>query len=250
MATTQRHQKPRVIVTTDISSLESGFKEPDDTQSLVRFLLYACDIDIEGLVATRTSWPEVRTDYIAEIVRRYSEVYPSLVRHNPGYPPADTLMRKIKAGTVRNGIANLGTDTEGSDWIIQVADQDDPRPLWIIVWGGPHELAQALWRVRADRSPEDLAAFVRKLRVYAIADQDDTGPWIKATFPDLFYITSGVRRAFRGIYKGGDRSLVSSAWVQAHLKGHGPLGDGYVDYNGGGCVPRRPCQGHQRRRYA
>ena len=39
-------EKPRVLVLTDVEN------EPDDAQSLVRFLTYANQWDIEGLVAT------------------------------------------------------------------------------------------------------------------------------------------------------------------------------------------------------
>ena len=38
-------EKPRVVVMTDIGG------DPDDTQSMVRFLLYACDFEVEGLGA-------------------------------------------------------------------------------------------------------------------------------------------------------------------------------------------------------
>lgn len=43
--------RPRVIVITDISSMQPGILEPDDTQSMIRFLLYANEVDIEGLIA-------------------------------------------------------------------------------------------------------------------------------------------------------------------------------------------------------
>lgn len=43
------HARPRVIVITDISSMQSGVLEPDDTQSLIRFLLYSNEMEIEGL---------------------------------------------------------------------------------------------------------------------------------------------------------------------------------------------------------
>ena len=43
-------------------------------------------------------------------------------------------------------------DSPGSDLIIEVVDRDDPRPVWVPVWGGPNCLAQALWKVRATRS--------------------------------------------------------------------------------------------------
>ena len=52
MASINGSSKIRVIVMTDISSIQAGVNEPDDTQSLVRFLLYSNEFDIEGLIAT------------------------------------------------------------------------------------------------------------------------------------------------------------------------------------------------------
>ncbi|MNN76680.1 hypothetical protein D3C81_1930820 [compost metagenome] len=69
-------------------------------------------------------------------------------------------------------------------------DREDPRPLWVLVWGGPNVLAQALWKVQTTRPVEELELFVSRLRVYTISDQDDSGPWIRKTFPALFYIAS------------------------------------------------------------
>ena len=40
----------RVIVLTDIEA------DPDDTQSLIRLLLYSNNIDIKGLIATTSTW--------------------------------------------------------------------------------------------------------------------------------------------------------------------------------------------------
>ena len=110
-------------------------------------------------------------------------------------------------------------------------DRPDPRPVWVVIWGGSADLAQALWRVRRDRTPEELSRFLSKLRVHAIGDQDSTGPWIREQFPGLFMITQ--RRAYRGMYRGGDASLVSSEWVETHIHGHGALGDLYPNYRGG-----------------
>ena len=110
-------------------------------------------------------------------------------------------------------------------------DRPDPRPVWVVIWGGSADLAQALWKVRATRSPDELARFVAKLRVHAIGDQDSTGPWIREQFPGLSTITQ--RRAYRGMYRGGDTALASSEWVRKNIHGHGPLGDLYPDYRGG-----------------
>ena len=78
--------------------------------------------------------------------------------------------------------------TQGAELILRVADRNDPRPLWISVWGGANTLAQALLHARATRDAASLAALVGKLRVYSISDQDDAGPWIRREFPGLHYI--------------------------------------------------------------
>ena len=41
------------------------------------------------------------------------------------------------------------------------------------------------------------------------------------------------RRAYRGMYRGGEASLVSPEWVEANIHGHGALGDLYPNYRGG-----------------
>ncbi len=107
------------------------------------------------------------------------------------------------------------------------------------VWGGPDTLAQALWKVRETRSPAALARFVAKLRVYAISDQDDSGPWIRREFPGLFYIVSpgiifhqstwiGIGGDnFHGRFGGADFSLVTNEWLDRNVRVKGPLGAVY-----------------------
>lgn len=125
-----------------------------------------------------------------EIVARYAEVRPNLLKHASGWPTAAELDQLISTGQPGYGMAAVGPgkSSPGSQALIKAADKNDPRPLWITVWGGANTLAQALMEVRATRSPPDLAKFVSKLRVYSISDQDDAGPWIRREFPDLFYI--------------------------------------------------------------
>jgi Protein of unknown function (DUF1593) len=230
----------RLIVLTDISSLTPGVAEPDDGQSLIRLMLYANDFDIEGLIATSNMehGRKPRPDLIRQVVDAYEKVRPNLLHHDPRYPPAEALRGCVKAGQEVAGSrvpvdasVGQGKDTEASNWIISVVDRPDARPVWVVIWGGSADLAQALWRVRRDRTPDELNRFVSRLRVHAIGDQDSTGPWIRSQFPGLFTITQ--RRAFRGMYRGGDASLVSSDWVEAHIHGHGALGDLYPNYRGG-----------------
>ena len=54
------HGKPRVLVPTDIGN------EPDDQMSLTRFLLYSNEFDIEGLVATTSTWQKATPIALAE----------------------------------------------------------------------------------------------------------------------------------------------------------------------------------------
>ncbi len=237
--------KPRLIVTTDISN------EPDDEESLVRLLVYSNEIDLEGLIATTSTWlrDKVRPDLIARDVEAYGQVRDNLLRHAPGFPEAARLRAGVKAGRPAFGMAGVGDgrETEGSRAIIAAADRPDPRPLWIAIWGGPNCLAQALWEVRRTRPAAAVDAFVARLRVYAISDQDDSGPWIRRTFPQLLYVVSPTTlnadeyhsATWSGIsgdrwYKNGPGEhfeLVDNPWLADHVReGHGALGALYPPF--------------------
>jgi hypothetical protein len=233
-------ERPRLIVLTDISSLRTGVAEPDDGQSMIRLMLYADEFEIEGLIASSNlgHGQRTRADLIHQVVDAYGQVEPSLRRHDDRYPPVAALRGRIKAGQPIAGpkvpvtdSVGEARDTEASEWIVRCVDRPDPRPVWVTIWGGSADLAQALWRVRKDRGGEDLRRFTAKLRVYSIHDQDSTGPWIREEFPGLYFIRG--ERCYRGMYRGGDTALVSAPWVEEHIHGHGPLGDLYPSYDGG-----------------
>lgn len=237
----QAQPKPRVLVLSDIGN------EPDDAQSLVRFLLYSNEFDVEGILATTSTWlrDEVQDHQMRAHVRAYGQVRDNLLRHAPGYPSEEDLLSKVKACLPVYGMTGVGEGqgSEGSAHIIRVVDRADERPVWVTVWGGANCLAQALWTVRQTRRPEEVAAFVRKLRVYTISDQDDSGRWLREQFPDLFYIVSpsdqggaDYQRAtwvgisgdkFHGNFSGPDFTLVDNPWLAEHVRSHGPLGARY-----------------------
>ena len=128
----------------------------------------------------------------------------------------------------------------GAELIVRSAQQSDPRPLWVLAWGGTNTLAQALLHARATKTPAEVDAIVARLRVYSISDQDDAGPWIRREFPALHYIAlpstpDGDQYAYAtwtGIsgdrfYKnapGADFSTFTDAWVNANIRSKGPLG--------------------------
>lgn len=231
--------KHRVIILTDIEA------DPDDTQSLVRLLLYANQMDIEGLVATTSCWlkTEVNPESIERVVRAYGKVQPNLLRHEVGFPGERDLLNRITSGLPKYGMTGVGEgmDSAGSDWIIQELEKEDDRPLWISVWGGVNTLAQALYKIDQTKRAEEAARLRAKLRVYTISDQDDSGIWIRNTFPDVFYIVSpgddygsATWIAINAYVKGIDNTTISNDWMARNLQqDHGPLGAEYPDVSWG-----------------
>src|ERR1041384_7426083 len=90
----------RLIVETDAGG------DPDDEQSLVRFLLYVNEWDVEGIIASRARArdgenrnPE-RTGLgiVHALVRAYGACWTNLVQHDARYPSAETLLARTVAG--------------------------------------------------------------------------------------------------------------------------------------------------------
>ena len=247
----------RVIVSTDFPPLDvvpvKGVRkgdppekcsDPDDVQSMVRFLLYVNEFDVEGLIASAGTFANVaRKQNILDMLNLYDQVDENLMRHDPRYPTAERLRSVTwqgrddawntpKVGTTTKPLDKIlgeGKDSEASDAIIRIVDRPDPRPVWICVWGGSREVAQAIWKVRATRSPADLERFLDKLRIYLIAKQDATTDWLLNTFPSVFIILS--EKNYMGMFwnmPGADTKVADLAWINANIRqGHGPLGRAY-----------------------
>lgn len=239
--------KPRVFVVTDISN------EPDDAESMVRYLLYNNEFDTKGLVACTSTWmrDKVHPEDIETIVKAYGQVVDNLNAHvhpENRYPSADSLLKLIKTGPEMYGKKALEPDVPLSDGaaalVEELRDESDERPLWVPCWGGTNVLAQALQHIQQNYDPAEAAALRQKLRVYTISDQDDTGYWIRLTFPDVFYICSvhgwnqyseatwtGISGDLRGgLDEGGpDTSIISKEWLRSNIQ-IGPLGSVYPDY--------------------
>ena len=227
-------EKQRLIVLSDIEA------DPDDTESFVRLMLYSNEIDLEGLIATTSVHmkDQVHPASIRRVIDAYGKVRANLLRHAPGYPTAETLLALVRTGQPGYGMTAVGTgkDTPGSDAIIAALKTNDPRPLWVTVWGGANTLAQALFTMRTTLPQAELDRLVAKLRVYTISDQDDSGAWMRRTFPNLFYIVSpggygaATWTAINSAIKGADNHVISNEWLRDHIQqGHGPLGAVYPD---------------------
>lgn len=89
--------KPRVFILSDIAN------EPDDAESLVRYLVHSNQFKTEGLVATTSVWlrNEIHPEDMTKIIGAYGEVVDNLNRHAPEdspFPPAEHFH-----GILRNG---------------------------------------------------------------------------------------------------------------------------------------------------
>ncbi|KAH6673425.1 hypothetical protein B0J14DRAFT_638456 [Halenospora varia] len=230
-------EKPRIVVLTDI------LNEPDDSMSLVRYLLYSNEFDTRGLVATTSKHLRNVThpEEIRKIVNAYGSVVGNLNNHvHPSmqYQPAEELLSLISTGPPIYGkqAFNLSL-SDGSKLIIDQLEESD-QPLWVLAWGGTNTLAQALLYMRKTQSAEDSAKLRSRLRVYTISDQDDTGDWIRRQFPDVFYVTSihamgaYTISTWAGILSNVspamDYSIVQQPWLKTNIQ-LGPLGAVYPD---------------------
>ena len=220
-------EKPRVIVTSD--------GEIDDECSLVRLLLYANEFDIEGIITTSSQYhwrghKWAGDDWAQPYLAAYAEVYPNLIKHDPGFPRPELLTARTLLGNVK-AEGEMYEVTPGSQRIVEVLlDESDSRPIWIQAWGGTNTIARALKTIEEEH-PEKMAAVARKIRFYFIWEQDDTYQsyirphWgkfgiqtiISDQFIALFY-------AWKEYLPANMQAYLTGTWMKANiLHGHGPL---------------------------
>lgn len=249
--------KPRVVVLTDIAP---GNIEPDDHESMVRFLTYADQFEIEGLIAgsgwnsSGGPYPPAWMDIAKITIDAYEKDVPNLMKRSNqtgflplaeeskqqeiGYWPSPAYLRsRTMLGSPSLGYDKLGdsNNSAGSDYLIKLADENDPRPIWITVWGGANTFAQAVWRVKKERTVDQLKAFLHKFRIYTICDQDMPFPdrrtkypysshqWLRREFEkDLLFIWDECAVEYQVSYG-------KACWgdYQKNIQGHGNLGAVY-----------------------
>lgn len=203
-----------VIISTDI-----GGSDPDDFQSMVHLLVYADRLDIKGLISSPPH--DGRATHILEAIEAYEEDYPNLVAQNEHFPSPDHLREVTKQGAIDAQETAVPTQlSEGAQWIIHQAKRIE-EPLYVLVWGSMTDVAQAL----------HVAPDIKKmLRVYSIGSWNTVQDSLSRNYvynhhQDLWWIESNT--TFRGMYMGGyqEKDYGNLSFVEAHIKGHGALGD-------------------------
>jgi hypothetical protein len=208
--------KPRIVITTD--------PELDDNNSLIRFLLYSSDVDIEGLIYASSgyhwkgdgkgtkwyvpgreyarfgldtcpceSWRWAKNErFIDDVVEAYEKVYPNLKVHNPNYPLPALLKSKIRYGNIEFD-GDYSKNSAGSDLIKTLILDDKPGKLYITAAGGQSTIARALKSIQEEYENTTQWGAIKskvsnKVVLLPSGDQDDTyAKYIKPNWPDIEY---------------------------------------------------------------
>lgn len=216
----QGKDKPRVIISTDI-----GGTDPDDNQSMAHALMYTDCFELEGIVSS-PSYGEGSTDEIFRMIDLYEKDLPQLKKHIKGLMSPKKLRSITKQG--RKGSApycGYTLPTEGSQWIVECARRKSDRPLWISVWGGLDDVAQAL---------HDAPDIADKIRIHWIGGPNkkwsvNSYAYIVENFPNLWIIENNA--SYRGfIAQNKVKDKYNAGYYETYLKDAGFLGNDFINY--------------------
>jgi hypothetical protein len=222
------------------------------------------------------------------ILEAYKQELPQLRKHDAGFPDYEELLEVTKRGNgtvpiiwltntleFKNHIADryvesswdsvyfqdwIGEglnpegepkDSEGSEFLQEVFDKDDDRPIYVQSWGGPITFIQALYRYKQRQGQEKFEKLLSKLHVYGILFQDITFDYLidlekvkqlDCTNFGTATFTYDGERAQPGwlLHDGGHfwRYVGGSSPVmrREEVNGHGPMSEIY-DNGGEGDTP-------------
>ncbi len=249
-------EKPRIVVLTDIAP---GNIEPDDMESMIRLMAHADLFEIEALITT-SGWnssggeyPRGWMDSLSVCLNAYEKDLPNLMKRSEqtgfmsieeegglqyiGYwPSPDYLRSRVRLGCLGMGTERLGEDnrSEGSDFIINLLQEDDERPLWVLAWGGANTLSQALWQMQREFDEAELNTMLDRLRLYTITDQDVAwGERWNHKISSHYWLRKEFGNRFKFIWDESawltQNEIGSANWdtYAEHIQNHGNLGSIY-----------------------
>lgn len=212
--------KPRILISSDI-----GGTDPDDNQSMIHLLMYADLFQIEGLIAS--PYGNGRKENFLEMIDLYEKDLPKLKEHANSFPDPDSLRAVCKQGAIPNApFKGFDKPTEGSEWIIKCAKKQSDQPLWVLVWGGIEDLAQAL---------HDAPEIKENIKVYWVGGPNkkwcvNAYAYIAENHPDLWMIEANA--TYRGwfIDTESPEKIKSEAYYNNYIQGRGALGKDFINY--------------------
>lgn len=224
IAQQQVPNKPRILISSDI-----GGTDPDDNQSMTHLFMYSELFNIEGLISS-PSFGNGNKEEILRMIGLYEKDLPKLKKHQKGLLSPDYLRSITKQG--RHGAApyiGYTTATEGSNWIIKCAKKESPQPLWVLVWGGLEDLAQAL---------HDAPEIQNKIRIVWIGGPNkkwsvNSYAYIAEHFPNLWLIENNS--SYYGLFSNNDEpdSVKTTDYYDKYIQAAGYLGKDFKNYYNG-----------------
>lgn len=241
--------RPRVVIMTDA--------ETDDRCSMVHALLYANDMDIQAIIQTNSCFQKhgwSHEPWLKQMIDAYGKVLPNLRVHDARYPSAQYLHSICYVGDEeRSHIPVLDKhykalytgepvsidpsqwpDTPGSDRLVQLLLDDDPRQLIIQCWGGGNTAAKAFEKLQR-LYPEQYQQAISKAVLYCIWYQDAAGPYIEQVHPGATIL---LNHHFSGSWDYGTMTNTDNFVKQYLHHADNPLGQLYSqDYISEGDTP-------------
>ncbi|MCA9028023.1 MAG: DUF1593 domain-containing protein [Planctomycetaceae bacterium] len=210
---------PRVVVSTDI-----GGSDPDDFQSMVHYLVYADRFETEALISSPPG--KGRAEHLLVAISAYEQDYDHLQTWSATYPSPDRLRSVVRQGAISKQERPTPDDaiSEGAALLVERGRVDDPRPLYVLVWGSITDVAQAV------HAAPDIR---HNLRIYSIGSWNTSQDrlareYLFNTYPDLWWIECDT--TFRGMYMGGNQEgeWENRRFPELHVRGHGALGELFI----------------------
>jgi hypothetical protein len=219
----EEQSKPRVLISSDI-----GGTDPDDFQSMIHLLMYGDQFQLEGLVSS--PYGKGRMKDLLDMIDLYESDLSKLRAHAPNLPDPDDLRVICKQGAL--DFANfdgISAPTEGSEWIIQCAKKSSDQPLWVLVWGGLEDVAQAL---------HDAPEIADNIKIYWIGGPNkkwsvNAYAYIAQNHPEVWMIEANA--TYRGWFMEENPSLDigSKTFYGNYIAGKGAMGENFKNhYNG------------------
>jgi hypothetical protein len=159
----------------------------------------------------------------------YEKDLPKLKKHSGDFPSPEYLRSISKQGRIGAApYCGYSTATEGSDWIIRCARKKSEQPLWVLVWGGLDDVAQAL---------HDAPDIQDKIRIYWIGGPNkkwstNSYAYIVENFPTCG--SSKNNSSYRGFianYKQMDE--FNGKYYDTNIRRGGKLGEDFINYQNG-----------------
>ncbi|WP_308992190.1 nucleoside hydrolase-like domain-containing protein [Mariniflexile litorale] len=219
----QKKAKPRILISSDI-----GGTDDDDFQSAIHLFMYSDLFNIEGLISS--PFGNGRKKDFLDMINLYEQDFQQLTNHNKNLLKPNYLRSICKQGAIPSApFKGYDLPTEGSEWIIKCAKIKSDQPLWVLVWGGIEDVAQAL---------HDAPEIEKNIKVYWIGGPNkkwciNAYAYIAENHPNLYIIEANA--TYRGWFMDNEspEDIKGDQYYDNFIQGRGAMGKAFKNYYNG-----------------